>query len=324
MFAFFRQPCFAPDAGGSPGAASSAASADAGATAPTTTAPAPGATVPAATVPATAAPAVTSFSETLPEDIRGDAVFKDIKDLAGLAKSYRNAAKMVGLDKATVVALPSPEDAEGWNGLYGKLGRPESADKYVMPAKGEGLAYDETDAAFQKTILPILHEAGITQRQLDAIIPKWNTLASSGTAAKDAETAAQLASASATLKTDWGQAYEPKLALANDAIRHYADELKLGGDVTAALESTGLGNHPALAKLFAHLGAQLQEDGALKGRGSGGGAAVLSPAEGRQQIAAKQNDAEFMKAYTSKSAPGHADAVQAMQRLYEMAFPSAT
>ena len=85
------------------------------------------------------------------------------------------------------------------------------------------------------------------------------------------------------------------------------------------MDATGIGNNPGLAKLFAHLGKQMQEDGVI-GKASGA-SGMLSPGEARQQISAHQGDPNFMKAYRDKSAPGHAEAVAKMQGFYAQAYP---
>ena len=67
----------------------------------------------------------------------------------------------------------------------------------------------------------------------------------------------------------------------------------------------------------------MAEDGLLGRAGAGGAGGLLAPTEARQQIAAKYADKQFAAALTSKSAPGHAEAVAEMARLHEMAYPAA-
>lgn len=264
-----------------------------------------------------------SFADSLPEDIRTDAVFKDIKDLGALAKSYHSAAKLVGLDKGSIIAVPKPDaDAKAWDDFYAKTGRPESADKYDVPKRADGKAYGEADVAMQKQILPVLHQAGLTQRQIAAIVPKWNDIVG-GVAKTQADAdAAATATAGAALKTEWGAAHQEKLTLAQDAIKHYAGELKLGDQILGELDASKLGNLPGLAKLFSHLGAQLKEDG-LIGKGGGGAAGALSPTEAKQQISAMDGDKEKFAILTDKKHPKHAELVAERTRLYELAYPPA-
>jgi len=102
--------------------------------------------------------------------------------------------------------------------------------------------------------------------------------------------------------------------VAKRALAHYGDE-----KLVAYLESTKLGNDPALLNAFARIGATLAEDGII-GR-TDGGSTAFSPAEARQQIGDLQADGQFVKAYMDARAPGHAEAVQRMQALYAQAYP---
>lgn len=277
----------------------------------------------AAAAAAAAADAAKPFADSLPEDIRTDMAFKDIKDLPGLAKSYLNAARLVGLDKGSIIAVPKPDaDAKTWDDFYAKAGRPETADKYDVPKRADGKAYGDADVALQKQILPVLHQAGLTQRQIAAIVPKWNEIVGGMTTAQTEAEATARTTAGNALKTEWGAAHQERLTLAQDAIKHYAGELKLGDQIVSELEATKLGNLPGLAKLFSHLGAQLKEDGLL-GKGGDGGAAALSPTEAKQQIAAMGADKEKFAAMRDAKHPKHAELVAEWTRLHELAYPAA-
>jgi len=266
----------------------------------------------------------TPFAEQLPEDIRGDASFKDIKDLPSLAKSYLNAQKKIGVPADRLLTLPQDDKPESWNEIYTKLGRPESVDKYEIPKPGEGKDYTEGDRQFQQKMLPILHEAGVTQRQLAAIVPKFNALMGELSTAQQTAIQENVAKGDEALTKEWGAAKGENLSRAKKAMSFFAQPdspLKLGKDLAAALElkaadGRALGDIPAVAELFAYLGKNMEEDG-LIGKGGGGGDGALSPVEAEQQINALQGDKAFMAAYTSKKHPGHADAVARMSRLYE-------
>lgn len=261
------------------------------------------------------------FAEYLPEKFRADPSFRDIKNFEGLVSSYAGAAKMVGMDKGRVLAVPGDDDAAAWDNFFNSAGRPESADKYTVPKLANG-EYSAEAQAFQKQLLPMLHKAGLTQKQLNAIVPAWNEMqAGQAKAAKDAE-AAQLQQTTSALKTEFGAAYDERLGLAQKAIQHLTGELKLGDALTKELDATKLGNNPALFKLFAHFGSQLQEDGVL-GKGGGGGSGALSPSEAKQQLSALERDAANIEALRDRKHPKHEELQAQRTRLYEMAHPSA-
>jgi len=102
----FLRIAFAPEDGSGGGASgASGGTAAAAAAAPAASAAAP------AGAPGSAPP---SFADSLPADIRAEAVFRDIKDLDGLAKSYYNASKMLGnRDPNGLFTVPPPRGCRG-------------------------------------------------------------------------------------------------------------------------------------------------------------------------------------------------------------------
>ena len=248
-----------------------------------------------------------AFAETLPEDIRGEAAFRDIKDLGTLAKSYLSAQRMVGNPNAYAKLPTGPDDADGYNALYAKLGRPEAPAGYTLTA-AEGVTVDD---ALKGSFAEAAHKSGLTPQQAQGLMDWWNgTAKGAGDAAEQARTAAAEKTVG-ELKREWGAAYDQNLSYAKQALDHYG-----GQDLQKELDGNGLGNSPVLARTLAKLGQQLQEDGVIGKGGSGGSA--KSPAEASQEINALLVDPAFTKVYMDKRAPGHADAVARMQRLHEM------
>ncbi len=255
-----------------------------------------------------------AFAETLPEAIRNEAAFRDIRDLPSLATSYLNAQKLLGVPADQIVRLPGQDDTAGWDQVYAKLGRPEKADgyKFADVKLPDGLKVDDT---LKTGYMDAAHKAGLSTRQANSLYEWWNGAMASGFTAQQGQTAQGLAQAEAALKTEWGAAFDQNVQLAKDAINHYGGE-----KLKAELDANGMANSPELARVMAKIGANLREDGALTGRGGGGGD-MKSPAEARQEINALQADKDFAKQYATKGAPGHDDAVARMSRLYAMAYP---
>jgi hypothetical protein len=255
------------------------------------------------------------FAETLPEDIRGDAAFRDIKDLGSLAKSYLHAQKLIGRDPKSVLALPGAEDQKGWAEIYDRLGRPPAPDKYQLkaPQLPEGLTVNEN---LQKNYASKAWELGLTEKQVAGLYEWWN-----GQGVDAHKAATELAAREhdtnvATLKGEYGAAYDAKIDLAHRALAHYGDDA-----LVDYLDKTKLGNDPAMVRLFVKLGEGLTEDGVIGKAGGGGRQGALSPGEAQQEIAARQRDQVFMKDYQDKRSPGHDDALATMQRLYGFAYP---
>ena len=128
-------PVFMADAGGGGDTPGAAAGGPGGAASP-------GGAPAGASSPGGAAPPPVAFAESLPEDIRGEAAFRDIKSLPDLAKGYLHATRMVGGRPEDLIKVPtSPEDQAAWDAAFGKLGRPEKPDGYQFtpPKLPEGL-----------------------------------------------------------------------------------------------------------------------------------------------------------------------------------------
>ncbi len=262
-----------------------------------------------------------AFAASLPEAIRGEAAFKDLKSVEDLAQSYLGQGKLLGVPKDRLLTLPAtPEDAEGWKAVHLKLGMPEKPEGYKLsaPKLPEGMKVDEK---LQGSFLKKVHELGGSNKVADGLFQWWNgEMAALHKAQGDADKTA-LANAGTALRGEWGQAYDDRIALAKGAINHYSSELKLGDGVMAEIDKFGIGNLPGMAKIFAHVGEQLREDG-LIGRADQSGS-VMAPAEAEQQIAAKFADKDFMARYRSKAASGHKEAVEQLQRLYQLAAGTA-
>jgi hypothetical protein len=273
-----------------------------------------GAAAPAG-VAAPGAAAPVAFADSLPESIRADAVFRDIKDLDGLAKSYHSAAKMIGGRPEDLMKLPGVDDAEAWSGVYAKLGRPEKADGYTFkPAEGAP-AFTPADKAFQAAMMPAFHAAGMNQKQLDAVAAAYEGYAGKIMGETGAAAVTLRATNDATLHTEWGKAFDQNIGDARAAAVHY-----FGEETAKLLESDPkYGDSIGIVRGLATMGKQLREDGVVGRVGAGGGA--LSPVEAQQQIAGLLGDAQFSKAYTDKANPGHQAAVDKMAGLYAQGYP---
>jgi hypothetical protein len=270
-------------------------------TAPPPPAPLLGGDAPAAPAPAPAAP---DPREWLPAEFRTDSAFEPFTDIAQLAKSYRDTAKMVGADKATLLKLPKDPDAPEWADVWAKLGRPEAPDGYKL--EGEHGLTEQQVAAFREQA----HAMGLPQRQAEGMVAFY---AKQQAAAREALQTQGVTS----LTEEWGAAFDDRVNAARKAAELYG-----GPELMQVLKDTGLGYHPAIVRAFAKIGLETSEPGELRG-GSGGRPAggAMAPAEARAAIGKLYQDAEWAKAYYDRDHPGHGEAVQRMSRLTEQAHP---
>lgn len=255
-----------------------------------------------------AAPNSTPDRAWLPEEYRADPVFKDIRDPGALAKSYANAARMVGLDKGKVLRLPDAEDAPEWNDVWGRLGRPEKAEDYGL-AGPEGLppeALAEAAAAF--------HSAGLNKKQAAAVMAVYAGRLEAARAAEAEAVQMARATAERDLKAEWGAAYADRLHAAKRAA------LDAGGDdFLRVLDESGLGNNPVVLKALANVGLKIAEPSALKGTG-GALQGALTPGDARAEWTRLQRDSEWNAKYLA----GNAEAVARARELFAAMHPGTT
>jgi len=244
----------------------------------------------------------------LPEAYRADPTFADLKDVDGLAKSYKHAASLVGVDRAQVLRLPKDEAAAEWADVYARLGCPEKPDGYELKGP-EGLA-PEVLTEFGKT----LHTAGLSKRQAAAVMDFYSGQVTAQATALQQAQDAMLAQTTTTLKQEWGQAFDDHAHAARRAVR------ELGGDALAQkLQQAGLANDLDVVRMFAKVGMERAEAAGLKS-GGGGGFNVNTPAAAQAEIRRLQGDRDFGKVLTNRSDPGHAEAKRRWDALHGAAY----
>ena len=239
------------------------------------------------------------WKASLPEEIRSDPSLEPIRDLAGLAKSYVNAQRLIGREK---IPMPKDESDPLWEDVYRRLGRPETPDAYEFE-RPEGLpGYDEgAEKAFREQA----HKLGLSAKQARGLYDWYNSLAGEKLQGAS-KTREEWVSA---LKAEWGPSFAENVEAARRALRYHGDE-----SLVDLLDSTGLGDHPAVVKMMAKIGKGLKEDGL---RGTAG--ASMGADDAKRRINAILADRNHP--YHDRYKPGHNEAVAEMLRLHEAAYP---
>jgi len=230
-----------------------------------------------------------------------------IKDIPSLAKGYVEGQKFVGGS----IRLPNdkmkPEEQEkAWGDIFGKLGRPADADKYeIKVAKEVERFLPESDV---KAFKAAAYKAGLSGKQAQAMIDHYQGVVG----ANSAQLVEMRKSTEASLREEWGPAFDRNVGLAARAV------IESGGkDLLKFLDDTGLGNHPALIKAFAKVGNILSSEGYMEGdiEGSSG------PSEAKDRIESILGDKSHP--YWDAQNPGHKNALAEMSGLYKVAYPEA-
>lgn len=240
-------------------------------------------------------------------DLKSWAETKGITNGEQALSSYHNLEKVFGADKAgrTVTLLGDEPSAEDFSAFHNKLGRPEEAKSYGFNV-AEGQDSTFSDAAKAK-----FHEIGITDRQGIELNDWFNGQAGAATEAGENTAAENAASAEASLRKEWGAAYDKNVA----AIDAAAVKLSISDDQLAGLNKAWGG---ADAMKFVHgLSQQLGEDN-IEGGDSGVGGDMLSPEAASQAMRELSANPVWQNAWMNKSDPGHADAVAKKERLSKL------
>ena len=168
-----------------------------------------------------------TFLESLPEDLRAIADLKEFQGADSLAKAFVDLK----------AKFQAPEKPEGYE---------------YKPGEGEKPITKEMLAAFQKTA----HSAGMNGEQFQQVVGWWNKMV-----ANEAQNRTVMMKSEITkLEQEWGNQTKPNLEVAKKAFRQFAtdEEVKF-------MEATGLGNSPAILKLFHRIGTSISEGKFIEG-----------------------------------------------------------
>jgi hypothetical protein len=193
-----------------------------------------------------------SWKETISEEFRNDPNISKFTEIDALAKSYINATRMIGQDKVAVPNENSTDDQ--WNEVYGKLGRPESADKYKLEVNSETAPLDENAI---KQFAENAHQLGLNNKQAQGILEFYkNSMEGSIQQARvDTETAQ--ANAEQELRKEWGRSYDENIKKAGAIAKANMSEDILNMELK---DGTRIGDHPSVIKGFASIANLMSED----------------------------------------------------------------
>ena len=193
-----------------------------------------------------------SWKETISEEFRNDPNISKFTEIDALAKSYINATRMIGQDKVAVPNENSTDDQ--WNEVYGKLGRPESADKYKLEVKSETAPLDETAI---KQFAENAHQLGLNNKQAQGILEFYKNSMEGSVQAARVETETAQANAEQELRKEWGRSYDENIKKAGAIAKANMSEDILNMELK---DGTRIGDHPAVIKGFASIANLMSED----------------------------------------------------------------
>jgi len=266
---------------------------------------------PAATPEASAPEASASWTSGLGEDAQGYIENKGWTGAQQMLDSYRNLEKSMGAPADQIVHLPKdPEDTEGWNSVYARMGRPETADGYNLSETPvpEG-ALDLTGDLKQWA-----HEAGLSQAQTAKLYERYNGKLAELVQQQQQQGSESAQAEEAALRKEWGAAWDENIAAATRFRQRFGIDAETIDKMEGALGLRGV--LELTAKIGRGLGEHTMPTGSEEDSGAGL-AFGMTPGAAKAKIEELMMDKEFMSQYIE----GRPQAVDRMTRLHGLAHP---
>ncbi len=256
----------------------------------------------------------------LPPDLQNNPSIASTPDVATLAKRVVDLEKVaVGTEK-----IARPREGwtdEDWNRFYNAIGRPEESSGYKLPEAPEGLPWD---GEFQSAMVQKMHAAGLTQKQVEAVIGTYMESVAGQWQEHQTSIAQAEEQGISELRKEWGRAYEGNLDMARRAFKSAAGE---GFDDLANLTIEGggkLGSDPRFIRLFKRIGEGMSEHGLPGGDGKAIARTTLTPDEAQSEMNRLQNPATdegraFLSALRDPQNPEHKATVAKWHQLIDQA-----
>lgn len=274
-----------------------------------------------------------SWTDQLPEDIRGAPSLKTVKSIEDMAKQFIDAQSALGRALRIPSEHASPEEraafrkrvAEHVPGLVElntddpdavrltlrQLGAPEEVAGYKLPEALQAAA--GPDMAPVAEFAEWAHEAALTQRQFEAVAQKFTE--------RQQQAAAQAATAHETgmreLRAEWGMAYAERVTGAAQMLRAYGAP----DEVVRAVEAGKV--RPELLRLFGSIADAMGKTGG--GRPPGARdleRGQLTPSEAQAQLDEIHANQEHAYWKAPQGSPEQARAIEQYQKLLIQADPS--
>jgi len=219
--------------------------------------------------------AAADWKDGLPEDLKGNATLATVKDVPALAKAFVDTKAMVG--RKFDLSLPDVRKA---------VGVPDNPEAYTLDVAEDLQPFLTPESA--KALAPAFHRIGLTGAQGKALV---------------GELAQHLKASREALTAEWKKEHDQWKATVGEA--KYGEQIAVGdmltnadtdlgrkfdpdGSARAVLESTGLLHHPAVAKLFAAIGAEFREQASIQADLVTGG--KMTPEEAKAEYADIMNN----------------------------------
>ncbi len=255
---------------------------------------------------ATEAAASKNWQLKLPDDLKSNETLSQFKNDENMipmpisvAKSYAHVRTLVGADTFKV-----PKTDEDWEDIYAKLGRPESADLYLLQ-QAEDISPDlqESIKKDAEWFRATAHKLGLNDKQTTNLFKEFTKQMSDKYNEIQNLSKNEGINTEIQMRTEFGTAYEGKKVLMDRALKELG-----GSEFVELLNSTGVGKHPSFIRAMFKVGTMMAED---LGLDKSTGQLIKSKGTVKEEIAHLQ----AKPAYLDKT---HAEHQSLVNKIYEL------
>ena len=199
-----------------------------------------------------------TWQTKLPDDLKSNetlAQFKNDENMIpmpiSMAKSYAHVRTMVGAD-----TLKIPKTDEDWEDVYTKLGRPDTADLYLLQ-QAEDVSPDlqESIAKDAEWFRATAHKLGLNDIQTTSLFREFTKQMSDKYTEMQNLSKTEGINTEIQLRTEYGTAYEGNKILMDRALKELG-----GSEFVELLNTSGVGKHPAFMRAMFKVGGMMAED----------------------------------------------------------------
>lgn len=247
------------------------------------------------------------FIQSLPEEFRADPIFANFDSWDGVAKSYANAAKMIGMDKNQIIALPKENTPEAMAPIWDKMGRPSEVKGYEIDKYQEVLPPEVLNKYAE-----LAHKSGMSKSAFQSIVGEFVNESIEGQRIMQEQQEQQISQWQSEIKKELGAAYEEKMHFAKKAVEKF-------GLTDVVKENVAVFENPALVKALISIGEKTSEGIVLSNGSVSHG--KLSPAEAEMELSKFISDKNNIEIMLDKSHPQHQFIMRKRAELFEFAYP---
>ena len=243
------------------------------------------------------------FLQTIPEDLREHPSLSPIKDVENLARSYVNAQRLIGADKVPLPVNPTDADLDN---IYGKLGRPETAEGYEIAVDGNVVTEDVA-----RSYADVAHKLRLTPDQANGILEYYRGMASETSQMSVEAESQQRSNTEMELRKAWGDDFDARIEDAGKVAKQFGGnellEMRLA-------DGTKVGNHPDFIKAFAKMAEFRQSVTSEDTVADAPMSSIVTRKAAQQEIDAIMNDKSHVY-WDRKNVVGRQQAIERVQEL---------